>query len=147
MKRKIIYFTLFILLFLLNSCFLAEPDYVGTWRYEQIDPTSGNSVRMTLYMEEESFEMILEMDSGSGFVDFMGQRGNLEATDSSMVVTFTALAYSDGENLVWVEDGDPEWESILDDMYLEPVVTVTYSVDGDTLTIDDGENIREYTRI
>ncbi|MBN2444589.1 MAG: hypothetical protein JXJ04_24720 [Spirochaetales bacterium] len=146
MKRGIILFTTLILALLLSSCFLSPPDYVGTWRRVQNIPDYGVA-RYTLYLEEDSLEMIAELDQGSGFEDLMGQRGDLSVDGSTMTVTFTALGYTNETELVWIEEGDAEWEEALAEMNLEPVLTATYKVEGDTLTITADGDIQVYTKI
>ncbi|HBH49762.1 MAG TPA: hypothetical protein DDX98_14045 [Bacteroidales bacterium] len=141
-------FVLFaVLSFALTSCSKDEDGsalpYVGTWVEETTDDFGFGpmTIRNTLTLNENTFEMIGSMIMEGIEMDMFGMRGNLAVSETEFTISPTSLGEADEMgNMTWINKGDEDWDAALRMMEMSENETAAYSIEGNTLTITmDGE--------
>ncbi len=134
MKKKLLYVLSGLIIISAASCFLFTPDYVGTW----VDSTTVPGTTITLEFERDEF--LVTVDLPELDPDTVAQ-GTLEKNRDTLTATLISLDYY----------GQEYTGALLETVLINilelpgPVNSVTYSVSGDTMTIQ-GELILKLTK-
>jgi hypothetical protein len=104
-------------------------DVSGTWGYDDPDinvaVTISESAEIELFITDKTIPIAY------------GVRGSIEVTENAISVTVTELYNPFSLPPGWIDESDPNWETLLGiyEAYLEPPITISYTVTQTELTV------------